>query len=474
MRLALIVVNNSPELVQLSISEAGELIKKGQLSPVELTQAYLDRIYSVDDTLKTYVTLLADEALIEAKAAESEISKGTYRGPLHGIPLAHKDLYDTKGVRTTAQSKIYENRVPTSDATVIARLNESGSILLGKLAMHEFASGGPEEGLFEAARNPWNPLHIPGGSSSGSGSAVAAGLTSGALGSDTGGSIRGPASFCGIVGLKPTFGLVSRAGVVPLSWSLDHVGPMTRTVEDNALMLQALAGYDPADPVSAKVNVPNYSEFIGDEIKGMRIGVPRHYFLNSEFSEASPEISGAVEKALIQFEQLGAHIVEVHMESLAFAGFANQLMSLCESIAFHKQYLLEQPQNYGETFRIRLYLASLITADDYIQAQRARTVVRRDFLETLDGVDLLVTPTWRTTAPAFADYNPFGNYESPSFVTPFNLSGVPAMSIPCGFSSSGLPIGLQIAGKPFDEQTIFRAAYSYQQATGWYKHRPPI
>jgi aspartyl-tRNA(Asn)/glutamyl-tRNA(Gln) amidotransferase subunit A len=474
MKRVLIVVNNSLELVYLSITEASRLIKAGKLSPVELTQAYLDRIDAVDGTLKAYVTLLADEALDKAKTAESEISKGTYRGPLHGIPLAHKDLYDTKGVRTTAQSRVYENRIPGSDAAVITRLNEAGSILLGKLAMHEFAAGAPEVGLFEPARNPWNLLHVPGGSSSGSASAVAAGLAAGALGSDTGGSIRGPASFCGIVGLKPTYGLVSRVGVVPLSWSLDHVGPMTRTVEDNALMLQVLAGNDPLDPVSAKVDVPNYSEFISEDIKGLRIGVPRHYFLNSEFSNSSPEISSAVKKALIQFEQLGAHIVEVRMESLAFAGFANQLISLSESSAFHKQYLLGQPQNYGEAFRIRLYLAALITSDDYLQAQRARAVVREDFLETLNKVDLLVTPTWRTTAPAFADFNPFANYESPSFVTPFNLAGVPAMSIPCGFSSSGLPIGLQIAGKPFDEQTIFRAAYSYQQMTGWHKHRPPI
>ena len=468
------MAQTTTELNYLSIWEAGALIRSGQLSPVELTKAYLDRIAAVDGKLKAYVTLLGDRALQEAAKAESEIQRGKYRGPLHGIPMAHKDLYDTKGVRTTAQSKVYEHRVPEKDATVIAKLGRAGSVLLGKLAMHEFASGGPQTSLFEAAHNPWNLDHIPGGSSSGSGAAVAAGLAAAALGSDTGGSIRGPASFCGIVGLKPTYGLVSRAGVVALSWSLDHVGPLTRTVEDTALMLQAIAGYDAQDPASAKVRIPDYAAALGEGVRGMRIGVPRHYFLNREFVEAAPETATAVEKALGVFEEMGAHVEEVNIPSLEYAWLASQVISQSESHSFHRENLREQPENYGEIFRRRLYAGAFISSADYMHAQRARSKVRRDFAEVFERFDLLVTPTSRSTAATFEGYNPYGMMDSPSFSSPFNLTGLPAISVPCGFSGAGLPIGLQIAGKPFDEPAVLQAAYAYQQTAGWYQQRPPV
>ncbi|MCH7706116.1 MAG: hypothetical protein IIB33_03615, partial [Chloroflexi bacterium] len=282
------MTGTSKELYYLTIAEASELISSGQLSPVELTRAYLDRIQAVDGSLKSYVTLLAEDALKEAATAEAEIARGEYRGPLHGIPIALKDLYDTKGVRTTGQSKVLEHRIPTEDATTTAKLREAGAVLLGKLAMHEFALGGPQTSLFEQARNPWNLDHVTGGSSSGSGAAVAAGLCAGALGSDTGGSIRGPASLCGIVGLKPTYGRVSRYGVIPLSWSLDHCGPMTRTVEDTALMLQAIAGHDPRDPTTSTTPVPDYSEALREDVRDITIGVPRHYFFNTD-DGADPE-----------------------------------------------------------------------------------------------------------------------------------------------------------------------------------------
>ncbi|SVB53011.1 uncharacterized protein METZ01_LOCUS205865, partial [marine metagenome] len=262
----------------LTIGEASGLIKDKKLSPVDLTKAYLDRIEAIDGKVKSYVTPLPESALQEARVAEADIQKGNYHGPLHGVPIGLKDLYDTKGVRTTGQSKVFEHRVPEEDATVVTKLHEAGTVLLGKLAMHEFALGGPKTSLFDQANNPWNLDHVTGGSSSGSGAAIAAGLAMGSLGSDTGGSIRGPAALCGIVGLKPTYGRVSRYGVLPLSWSLDHVGPMTWTVEDTALMLQVIAGHDPKDATSSHEPVPDYSAALQADLKGIRVGVPRHYF----------------------------------------------------------------------------------------------------------------------------------------------------------------------------------------------------
>ena len=461
------------ELYYLSIGEASSLIRSRQLSPVELTQAFLDRIESVDERLKSYVTLLRDSALAEASVAEAEVQSGQWRGPLHGIPIALKDLYDTNGVRTTAQSKVLEHRVPVEDATVVTRLREAGAVLLGKLAMHEFALGGPPTSLFEQARNPWNLDYITGGSSSGSGAAVAAGLCMGSLGSDTGGSIRGPASLCGIVGLKPTYGRVSRHGVTPLSWSLDHCGPMTWTVEDAALMLQVIAGYDAKDPTTSRTAVPNYSASLSEDVKGLTIGVPRHHFFDKE-SGADTETLSVVDKALGALEGMGARLVEVTLPSLEYAWIANMTIMLSEAFAYHRENLRSQPDHFGQIVRMRFYLGGLFSAGDYVQAQRVRSRVKREFAETLRDVDVLATPTSFRPAATFKEFDTVALIMTPSFTAPFNQAGLPAISVPCGFNSAGLPIGLQIAGRPFDEPTVLRVAKAYEQHARWSDTRPPL
>ena len=466
--------NTRSELYYLTIGQASRLIRTRQLSPVELANVFLERIDSVDGRLKSYVTLLRDAAMAEARAAEDEVSRGQYRGPLHGIPLALKDLYDTKGVRTTAQSKVLENRVPTEDATTTLRLRESGTVLLGKLAMHEFALGGPQTSLFDQSRNPWNLDYVTGGSSSGSGAAVAAGLCMGSLGSDTGGSIRGPASLCGIVGLKPTYGRVSRYGVIPLSWSLDHCGPMTWTVEDAALMLQAIAGHDPKDPTTSPTEVPDYSISLKQGVNGLVIGVPRHYIIDPS-TGADSETVAVVDKALTELEGLGARVEEVTIPGLEYATVANTVIMLSEAFSYHRKNLLSQPENFGEIVRTRFYMGGLFTAADYVQAQRARSRLKRETAQTLRKVDVLATPTFLKHATPFSESDPFGPTASilgPSFTAPFNQTGLPAISIPAGFSSDGLPIGLQIAGKSFDEPMVLRVAYAYEQLARWYEKRP--
>ncbi len=461
------------ELHYLTIREAARLIKGGELSPVELTQAVLDRIDAVDGDLKSYVTIVADSALASAKEAEAEIARGDYRGPLHGIPLGHKDLYDTKGVRTTAQSLVHRDRVPTEDATVIRRLDEAGSVLLGKVAMFEFAMGGPETSLFDQAKNPWNLDYVTSGSSSGSGAAVAAGLAMGSLGSDTGGSIRGPASYCGIVGLKPTYGLVSRYGVIPISWSLDHCGPMTRTVEDTALMLQAVAGHDPRDAASAREPVPDYSAALREDVKGLVIGVPAHYCYSADAGIDAGTIA-SVKKALQDLEGLGARVEEVHLPSLEYASVANNVITLSEGYNYHLPNVISQPQNYGEAFISRLYLGGLFTASDYVQAQRARSAMCREFRRVMKRVDLIAMPTGHRPPMRYDEYETGSWLHWPSFMAAFNQTGMPAISVPCGFTEEGLPIGLQLAGRPFDDATTMRAAYTYQEHAGLHKKHPSL
>ena len=462
------------QLHYLSIRQAGELIQRGELSPVELTRACLDRIEATDDRLHSFILLLADEALAQARIAEAEVLRGDYKGPMHGIPFALKDLYDTAGVRTTSGSQVDIGRVPTEDATTTARLKEAGGILLGKLAMHEFALGGPDWTTpFEPARNPWNLDHITGGSSSGSGSAVASGQSLGALGSCTGGSIRGPASLCGIVGLKPTYGRVSRFGVVTLSWSQDHAGPMTRTVEDTAFMLQAIAGHDPRDPTSSRSPVPDYSRSLREDIRGIRIGLPRHYFFDDD-PGVNREVVAKVEQAVSVLEELGAHVEEVTLPSLDYVRAANSVIMVSEAFAYHEPNLKTRPQEFGQIVRGRFRIGGLMSASDYLQAQRVRTWARRDFAEVMKTVDYLVTPTMTQPAPAFEGYDPISTARGKSFTAPFNVTGLPAISVPCGFSESGLPIGMQIAGKPFDEPGVIQAAYTYQQYAGWHEVKPTV
>ena len=462
------------ELHYLTIREAADLINAGDLSPVELTQAFLDRIEETDGRLNSYITVLADDALAEARAAEEEIRRGAYRGPLHGIPLAHKDLYDTAGVKTTAGSRLYADRIPTEDSTVITRYREAGAILLGKLSMYEFALGGPDPTTqFALARNPWNLEHIPGGSSSGSGSAVAAGQCMGALGSCTGGSIRGPAAYCGTVGLKATYGRVSRAGVVTLSWSQDHCGPLTWTVEDAALMLQPIAGHDPRDPASATAATSDYSEAIREDISGLVVGLPRHFFFDPRPS-VDPEVQSVVETAVKELESLGARVEEVTIPSLEYVRSANSIIMLTEAYSFHADDLRNRPGDYGQQARVRFRVGGLLSAADYLQATKIRQVAKREFAQALEKVDVLVSPTMTQPAPPFQSYDPATTARDPSFTAPYNFTGLPAISVPCGFTQKGLPVGMQIAGKPFAEPEILRVAHTYERHAGWYKRRPPV
>ena len=462
------------QLHYLTIHQAGELIRNGELSPVELTRACLERIQDTDERLHSFILLLADEALEQARTAEAEILRGSYRGPMHGIPFALKDLYDTAGVRTTSGSQVDINRVPTEDATTTARLKGAGGILLGKLAMHEFALGGPDWTTpFEPARNPWNLDHITGGSSSGSGSSVASGQSLGALGSCTGGSIRGPASLCGIVGLKATYGRVSRFGVVTLSWSQDHAGPMTRTVEDTAYMLQAIAGHDPKDPTSSRAPVPDYSLSLREDIRGVKIGLPRHYFFDDD-PGVNREVVARVEQAVTVLEELGAEVQEVTLPSLEYVRAANSVIMVSEAFAYHEPNLKTRPQEFGEIVRSRFRIGGLLNASDYLQAQRVRAWARREFSQVMKTVDFLVTPTMTQPAAAFEGFDPTSTVRGKSFTAPFNVTGLPAISVPCGFTEGGLPIGMQIAGKPFDEPGVIQAAYTYQQHAGWRDLHPSV
>jgi aspartyl-tRNA(Asn)/glutamyl-tRNA(Gln) amidotransferase subunit A len=457
------------DLFYATIREVGERFRRRELSPVELTQALLGRIERLDKTLHAFVTLTGDRAIAQAQAAEKALLRGEHASPLLGIPVAYKDLYATRGVLTTAGSAVLADWIPDADSTCVARLDRAGTVMLGKLITHEFAFGIQFPGhRFQPARNPWNLEHIPGGSSSGSGTALAAGLVFGSLGSDTGGSIRGPASFCGIAGLKPTYGRVSRAGVVTLSWTLDHAGPMARTVEDCACLLQALAGHDPADPASSRAPVADYVASLGKGIRGLRVGVPRAYF----FEGVDGEVEAAFERALGTLRELGAVVRDVEIPSIHTAPAFMAIM-LSEAYAYHERDLREHPGRYGEVLREKLLAGALITGAEYTQAQRLRARLCAETADVLRTADVLVTPTSPRPAPPFAavldpDF-PFPR----SNTAPFNLTGLPALAVPCGFSTGGLPLSLQIAGRPFDEATVLRVGHAYEQATDWHTRRPP-
>lgn len=456
----------------LTIAEAAEAIQKHEISPVELTRMFLDRIDALNDQLHAFITVTKDSALQEARVAEAAVLHGDYQGPLHGIPIALKDLYATKGILTTAHSRVLQSWVPDEDATAVVRLRQAGTVLLGKLSMHEFAFGGPSlKGPFPPARNPWNSDHVPGGSSSGSGAAIAAGLCLGSLGSDTGGSIRGPASLCGIVGLKPTYGRVSRYGVVPLSWSLDHCGPMTWTVQDTAIMLQAIAGYDPKDSASSRAPVPDYARALREDVKGIVIGVPRRYFFDPD--TVHPETLAAVESAIKVLEELGAKTKAVDFPSLNHVGGAWNCITMSEAYAYHEAKVKTQPQNFGEYILPRVRAGAFYSAADYLQSQRVRTLVQQEAGQVMSEVDALITPTSTQPAERLDAFDPLGSLRR-SLTRFFNFTGMPAISICCGFTSSGLPIGLQIAGRSFDEPTVLRIAHTYERSTPWRQKRPPL
>ena len=462
------------DLCYLSIAETGALLRRREVAALELTQACLARIEAIDGKLHSFITLTADLALEQARRADEEFGAGKDRGPLHGIPVALKDLYMTKGIRTTCHSAVLENWLPQDDATTVGKLREGGTILLGKLGMHEFAFGGPSiDAPFPAVRNPWNTAHIPGGSSSGSGAALAAGFCFGALGSDTGGSIRTPSSHCGIVGIKPTYGRVSRYGVVPLSWSLDHAGPMARSVEDCAVMLQAIAGYDPKDPASANVAVTNLLVGLKDGISGLRVGVPRKNWFNENLG-MDRRTEAAFDEALNVLESLGATLTEIDGKPFSLARKANQTILVCEAYAYHEKTLQETPTKFGSSVRRRMLEGAFLGAADYLAAQRARALLNEQIRANFSRVDVFAVPGAPRPPEAFDAMDPNEQNMRPSFTNPFNLSGLPAIVVPCGFTAGNLPVGLQIVASPFDEATCLRAAYAYEQATEWRTRRPNL
>lgn len=460
------------DLTQLSLSETARLIEAKQVSPVDVTEACLDRISRVDEKLNAFITVMADEARRDAAAASEEIAAGKHRGPMHGIPVGLKDLTAVAGVLMTAGSKIMADHVPEEDAEITARLRAAGAVIIGKLNMHEFAYGatGVNE-HYGPARNAWNTDRITGGSSSGSGTAVASGECLAAIGTDTGGSIRIPASLCGIVGIKPTFGRVSRRGIVPLSWSLDHAGPMTRTVEDAGVFLQAIAGHDPRDESSADEPVPDYRASLEGGVNGLRIGVPDRYF----FEGIDPEVEAAVRAAIGLLKSLGAEVSDITLPRLEDLGSALTSLMLPEATAYHQKWLNERPDDYGESVRFRLELGATISAVAYVQALRLREMMMHEWRERVfSKVDLIATPTTAVPAPGIDETELGTTFNLIRLTNPFNFMAVPAVSVPCGFTASGLPIGMQLAGRWWDEATVLRAAYAYQQSTEWHKRRPAI
>jgi aspartyl-tRNA(Asn)/glutamyl-tRNA(Gln) amidotransferase subunit A len=462
------------------MTELARLIATRVVSPVEVVRVHLDRIAALDGGLRAYITVCAEAALQAARAAEAALAAGQPVGPLHGVPYALKDLYDTAGVRTTGGSKIFAERVPAADATVARRLAQAGAILLGKLNMVEFAYG--PEGLnphYGHARNPWDRgVHrMAGGSSSGSGVAVAAGLAPGALGSDTGGSIRIPASLCGITGLKPTYGRVSRSGVLPLAWSMDHVGPMTRSAADCALMLGAMAGYDPADASTSVLPVPDYVAALTGDVKGLRVGLLRSFFLEG----ATPEVRAAVEAAAKTLAAAGAVVDEVSLETMTYVPAAALAVVGVEALAYHADLLRTRGAEYDPDIARRLRVGAFVSGVHYVRAQQVRALVRDEVDRALARRDVLLAPSTPIPAPA-VDERQLTAGDGPSdvrsalirFTRPFNVSGHPACALPCGFTSAGLPIGLQLVGRPFDEATVLRAADAFQRLTDFHTRRPGL
>lgn len=460
------------ELHDLTLAEASRLIAARKLSPVEYTQALLARTDALEPQLNAFITRTREAAMDAARSAESEIARGGRRGPLHGVPFAVKDIYDTAGILTSGHSRTNIDRVPTKDSTAVARLKGAGAVLTGKLATHEFAHGGPSFDLpWPPARNPWNTAHFTGGSSSGSGAALAARLVPVSLGSDTGGSIRGPAGFCGIAGHKPTYGLVSRAGVIPNSYSYDHCGPMARTSEDCALILSAIAGHDPADPASAVRPAANYSDGIADGIKGMRIGVVRHFWERD--LPVSAELAAAMDQAIAVLRDLGATVEEVTLRPLQSYSDVKIVTAESELFSLHLKELIARPEAFGQDFRARSLAACLFTAEDYVQASRERRRILDEMRPVYRKFDLLLTAN-SAGAPRLDAHQTLSFWQRPNFTSPFNCTGGPALGVLCGFTASGLPLGMQIVGRPFDDARVLRAGHAYEQATGHWRRSPSL
>ena len=467
------------ELPFLTASQLSNLIETKEISPVEATEAYLDRIEEVDPKLNSYITITWEQAFESARQAEQEIAAGKHRGPLHGVPMAVKDQFNTAGVLTTGGSSILKDNVPREDATVIAKLKAAGDGMLGKLNMSEFAMAEIYNHPYGTPRNPWDLERNPGTSSSGSGAATAAFLCSTSLGEDTGGSIRGPANFSGLVGLRPTHGRVSRYGVLGGSWSMDTVGPISRSVEDAAITIQAIAGYDTKDTYSWDVPVPDYRSALTGDIQGIKMGVIQE---RMDSPNLDPEFRETVAKAISVLGELGASSEDVSIPLAPNAGALTMSILSVEWANLHRPLFEPNFDELDHNNKIRFLTGSIIPAQAYYKAQKIRAVLRQQILDALEKVDVLVLPTGPVTAPLVESVPGIESKEHSltglagriSFTGPFNLAGTPAISVPCGFSAAGMPMGLQIVGKPFDEETVLRVAHAYEQNTDWHNCRAPI
>ena len=462
----------SEELCFLTVAEASGLIKARKLSPVELTEAYLTRIEALEPQLNAFITVTGELARTQARAAERDIVRRKYRGPMHGIPMALKDIFDTRGILTSGHSRVCIDRIPTADATVTRRLYEAGAILLGKTATHEFAHGGPSFDLpWPPARNPWNLEHFTGGSSSGSGAAIAAGLAPCAMGSDTGGSIRGPASFCGLAGLMPSAGLVSRAGVIPNSFTLDHVGPMAWTVEDCAIMLQAIAGHDPKDGGSVEVKIPGYRAALRRGVKGMRLGVLRQVW--EEDVPQPDEVRRAMDEAVARFTKLGVRCENARVRPTLEYSDVKVAIAETELFSIHAKDLVTRPGDFGEDFLVRVLPACLFQSTDYVQASREHRRMLAEAAPLWTKYDALLSVVFGP-APRLDAHSPLNFWKRPNANPMGNLLGGPSLALCAGFSTHGLPIGMQLMGRPFGEAAVLRLGHAFEQANGTRTRRPQL
>jgi aspartyl-tRNA(Asn)/glutamyl-tRNA(Gln) amidotransferase subunit A len=459
----------------MTIVEAAEWLRSGKITSVALTTALLKKAHATQNTISAFNTIADEAALTAAAQADADFAAGVDKGPLQGIPIGVKDIIATRDAPTTANSPNMDLAWGEGrDATVVTKLRAAGAVIMGKLGLHEYATGWPDPATgFRIPKNPWDLERSPGGSSSGTGAAVAAGLILGGLGTDTGGSVRGPAAYCGISGLKQTFGRVSKYGCVPLGYSLDHIGPMARSARDCAIMLQVMAGYDPQDTTSVDTPVPDMLGLMDGSLAGVRVGVPREYFFT--LPSLNAEVKATVETAIAQMEDAGATIVEVSLPHAELAYIAGRITSSCEAYAYHLPDFQTQPEKYGKYARRSIMFATLFTGSDYVQAQRLRSLWKAECAAVLGPqADVLVMPTMTDVAPTFAGYDVQAQRLSPGFTPPWNVSGLPAFSIPCGFSGDGMPIGMQVVGQAFAEPMVFKVADAYQQLTDWHLRAPVL
>jgi aspartyl-tRNA(Asn)/glutamyl-tRNA(Gln) amidotransferase subunit A len=461
------------DLAWLTVAEAAELLRGKKLSPVEYAKTLIARIERHDGKLNAFLRFTPELALEDARRAEAEIGRGQWRGPLHGVPYGLKDIIDYEGLPTTAHSKILKDNVAAIDAHIAAKLKAAGGVFMGKLSTHEFAIGGPSFDLpWPPARNPWNRDHFCGGSSSGAGAATAAGFLPAAIGTDTGGSVRNPASMCGVAGMKPTYGVVSRRGVIPLSYSLDHIGPLTRTVRDNALMLDLMAGHDPLDPGSVPHAAGGYAAGLDRGVKGLKVGVIRHFYQRD--MKADAEVVAGIEAATAKLAELGAEVREIQAAPLGEYLACNRTILTSEAFAMHEKWMRERPQDYGALARERIMAGAFVRAADYVNATRLRRKMADAFHASLAEIDVAVTasamdPPCRIDDPQAVEHT-YGRQAR----SVFNVTGGPALSVPVGFTRTGLPLSMQIAGKPFSEALLYRVANAYEKATDWVKRHPTL